>query len=121
MSAAILLIAHGSRRSEANRDLVHLADMLRPRLPGRIVEIAYLELAEPSIPAGLKRCLEQGAKEIDMLPWFLSAGSHVTEDLTRFRDEFMAAHRGVTIALHPPLGLHPLMVDILLARLGERT
>ena len=54
-----------------------------------------------------------------MLPWFLSAGSHVTEDLARFRDEFVAAHHGVSVALHPPLGLHPLMVDILLARLGE--
>ena len=120
MSAAVLLIAHGSRRPEANRDLVHLADLLRPRLPGRAVEIAYLELAEPSIPAGLKRCLESGAQEIDMLPWFLSAGSHVTDDLTRFRDEFMAAHPGVAVAVCPPLGLHPLLVDVLVARLGER-
>ncbi|OAI56986.1 hypothetical protein AYO47_08455 [Planctomyces sp. SCGC AG-212-M04] len=119
MSAAILLIAHGSRRPEANRDLVDLADMLRPRVPGKLVEIAYLELAEPSIPAALKKCVDEGARQIEMLPWFLSAGSHVTEDLTRFRDEFMAANAGVSVALHPPLGLHPLMVDILLARLAE--
>jgi sirohydrochlorin ferrochelatase len=120
MSAAILLIAHGSRRPEANRDLVQIAEMLRPRVPGKIVEIAYLELAEPSIPAGLERCRERGAREIEMLPWFLSAGSHVTDDLTRFRDEFVAAHGGVAVTLHPPLGLHPLMVDVLIARLGER-
>jgi sirohydrochlorin ferrochelatase len=119
MSAAILLIAHGSRRPEANRDLVQLAEMLRPRVPEKLVEIAYLELAEPSIPAGLKKCLDQGARQIEMLPWFLSAGSHVADDLTRFRNEFMAAHGDVSVALHPPLGLHPLMVDILLARLGE--
>jgi len=55
-----------------------------------------------------------------MLPWFLSAGSHVTDDLTRFRDEFMAAHPGVAVAVCPPLGLHPLLVDVLVARLGER-
>jgi len=120
MPAAILLIAHGSRRPEANRDLVLLADMLRPRVPGRIVEVAYLELADPSIPAALERCHELGANEIGMLPWFLSAGSHVTDDLTAFRDQFAAAHPGVAVTLHPPLGLHPLMIEILLARLGER-
>ena len=120
MSAAILLIAHGSRRPEANRDLVQLAEMLRPRVPGKIVDVAYLELAEPSIPAALDRCHQIGAREIHMLPWFLSAGSHVTDDLTAFRDEFASRHPDVAITLHPPLGLHPLMVDILLARLGER-
>ncbi len=120
MSTAVLLMAHGSRRREANDDLARLADMLRPRLPGQFVETSYLELAEPSIPAGLARCRELGAHEIHMLPWFLSAGSHVTDDLTRFRDEFAAEHPEVVVTLHPPLGLHPLMVEILLARLGER-
>ncbi|MBX7106695.1 MAG: CbiX/SirB N-terminal domain-containing protein [Gemmataceae bacterium] len=119
MSTAVLLIAHGSRRAEANADLLRLADLLRPRLPGQRVEIAYLELAEPTIPAGLEHCRAGGAREIQMLPWFLSAGSHVTDDLTQFRDEFRASHPEVSVTLHPPLGLHPLMVDILLARLGE--
>ncbi len=119
-TSAILLIAHGSRREEANRDLARLADMLRPRSSGRRVEIAYLELAAPSIPDGLARCRAEGATEIHMLPWFLSAGSHVTDDLTSFRDEFQAAHPGTSVVLHPPLGLHPLMVEILLDRLGEK-
>ncbi len=112
-------MAHGSRRPEANQDLVKLADMLRPRLPGQLVETCYLELADPSIPAGLDRCRQQGAREIHMLPWFLSAGTHVTDDLARFRDEFTERNPEVHVVLHPPLGLHPLMVDILLARLAE--
>jgi sirohydrochlorin ferrochelatase len=115
----VLLMAHGSRRPEANADLAKLAEMLRPRLPGQIVEIAYLELAEPSIPEGLERCRSLGAEVVHMLPWFLSAGSHVTEDLTRFHDEFAARHPGLAVELHPPLGLHPLMVEILLTRLRE--
>ncbi|QDT52647.1 Sirohydrochlorin cobaltochelatase [Caulifigura coniformis] len=120
MSAAILLIAHGSRRPAANQDLVQLAVMLRPKVPGKIVEVAYLELAEPTIPEGLEKCRQSGAREIDMLPWFLSAGSHVTDDLSRFRDQFASEHPGLTVTLRPPVGLHPLMTDILLARLGER-
>ncbi len=118
-NSAVLLMAHGSRRREANDDLVALAEMLRPRVPNQFVEISYLELAAPSIPESLERCFQRGATEIHMLPWFLSAGSHVTDDLTQFREEFLAAHPEARVILHKPLGLHPLMVDILLARLAE--
>lgn len=119
MTDAILLIAHGSRRPAANADLVHVANSVQERLPDRIVEIAYLELAEPSIPDGLETCRQRGAQGIAMLPYFLSAGSHVTRDLERFRQEFLDAHPELACLLCPPLGLHPLLVDVLLDRFEE--
>jgi len=119
MSSAVLLIAHGSRRREANDDLARLAEMLRSRWSRGPVEIAYLELAEPTIPQGLEACLRQGASEIRMSPYFLSEGAHVTEDLTRFRNDFASIHPEVRVILCPPLGLHPLIVEIVLQRIGE--
>ena len=121
MSSAVLLIAHGSRRREANDDLVRLATMLQSRWSRGPVEIAYLELAEPTIPQGLDACLGQGATEIRMSPYFLSEGAHVTQDLARFRDEFAGAHPEVRVVLCPPLGLHPLIVEIVLQRIDEIT
>lgn len=93
--------------------------MLRPRLPEEVIEIAYLELTEPTIPEGLDRCLASGAVRIRMLPFFLSAGAHVTRDLEEFRSEFAKEHPDLTVQLCPPLGLHPSIVDILLDRLSE--
>lgn len=119
MSTAILLIAHGSRRAEANADLVRLAEAMKTRCPNEIVEIAYLELAEPSIPQGAARCVKRGATEIRLLPYFLSAGTHIVEDLTGFRDEFADQYPEVRLQLCPPLGLHPLLIDVLLNRLNE--
>jgi len=119
MSSAVLLIAHGSRRQEANDDLVRLAALVRARLPMAIVEIAYLELAEPTIPQGLAACRDRGATDIRMLPYFLSEGAHVTTDLRAAREDFAAANRGVNVTLCPPLGLHPLLVEVVLARLNE--
>lgn len=116
---AVLLIAHGSRRKAANDDLVQLAEMVRARGVYDLVEIAYLEIAEPTIPAGGKACVAQGATRVLMAPFFLSAGSHVTEDLERYRSEMAAEHSGVRFELRPPLGLHPLLVDVVFARLGE--
>ncbi len=119
MPSAILLIAHGSRRAAANADLVQLAELVRSRRPEEIVEIAYLELAEPTIPQGAARCVARGATQVRMSPFFLSAGTHIAEDLTGFQTEFTARYPSVQFRLCPPLGLHPLLVEALLERMGE--
>ncbi|MFV0446298.1 MAG: sirohydrochlorin chelatase [Planctomycetaceae bacterium] len=119
MSAAILLIAHGSRRPEANADLVQIARQVAERRPEELVEIAYLELAAPDIPTGAAQCVARGATKVRMLPYFLSAGAHVQEDLQRFRDEFAQRFPKVTFQVCPPLGLHPKLIDVLLDRLGD--
>jgi len=116
---AALLIAHGSRRDEANRDLVDLANALRARAIYPIVEIAYLEIAEPNITAGGEKCVEQGAKRVLMLPYFLSAGAHVVEDLQRIRTELSEKFPNVRYVVCKPLSLHPLLVDIVIERLDE--
>lgn len=116
---AALLIAHGSRRATANQDLVQLAEIVRQRQLFPIVETAYLELADPTIPAGARRCVDQGATCVRMFPYFLSAGEHVSGDLKKFREEFAAAYPGVRFELCPPLGVHPLIVDIVLERLQQ--
>jgi sirohydrochlorin ferrochelatase len=114
---AALLIAHGSRRPEANADLVRLAELVRSEGGFEIVEIAYLELAEPDIPAGAAKCVERGATEVRMLPYFLSMGRHVAEDLDAYRQDFAAKYSNVKFTLCPPLGLHAKVVEVVMERL----
>jgi sirohydrochlorin ferrochelatase len=116
---AVLLIAHGSRLATANADLLQLAEQLRSRFPGCVIETAYLELTEPTIPQGAERCVTLGATRVLLLPYFLSAGTHVTEDLRRYRSQFADQWPSVRFDLCPPLGLHPLMLDIVCDRLSE--
>jgi hydrogenase expression/formation protein HypE len=61
---ALLLIAHGSRRAEANADLDHLAAAMRQRGRYPVVQVAFLELAEPGIEAGGALCVERGATDV---------------------------------------------------------
>jgi sirohydrochlorin ferrochelatase len=117
--SAALLIAHGSRRPEANRDLVDLAFAVRGRTHYPIVEIAYLEVTEPTIPQGVRRCVEQGATRVAMLPYFLSAGAHVVEDLRRIRADLAIEFPAVQLVLCQPLSLHPLLIEIVVERLKE--
>lgn len=115
----ILLIAHGSRLATANSDLDKLAEQLRSRFPNQVIETAYLELAEPTIPQGAEKCVLRGANRVLLMPYFLSAGTHVTNDLRRFQSEFATRWPSVRFDLCPPLGLHPLMLDIICERLTQ--
>lgn len=119
MTTALLLIAHGSRNPEANADLDYFAGKLRERGEYDLVQTAYLEIAEPTIAEGARRCVEQGASRVILLPYFLSPGVHAIHDLQQARTELAAAHPATRFVLVPPLGRHPLLIDIVTERARE--
>jgi sirohydrochlorin ferrochelatase len=118
VKTALLLIAHGSRQAEANADLHHVADGLRRR-GHPIVEASFLELAEPGIEEGGRRCVEQGAARVVLVPYFLSAGVHVLRDLSAARARLAERFPAVEFRLAEPLGRHPLMLDVVVDRVRE--
>jgi sirohydrochlorin ferrochelatase len=118
VSTALLLIAHGSRQAEANADLHHLAAELRGR-GWAVVEASFLELAEPDIDEGGRRCVAQGATRVVLLPYFLSAGIHVHRDLTAARERLAGRFPAVEFRLAEPLGRHPLLLDVVEERVRE--
>src|SRR5260370_17532117 len=77
VKTGLLVIAHGSRQDEANGDLHQIVAEMRRRGRYPIVEPGFLELTEPAIETAAERCVEQGARRIILLPYFLSAGVHV--------------------------------------------
>ncbi|MGQ9861527.1 MAG: sirohydrochlorin chelatase [Thiobacillaceae bacterium] len=102
----LLIIAHGSRREASNDEVRRLAGRVRELCaPGLDhVEVAFLELAEPSIPEGLARCVAQGAREIVVFPYFLAAGTHVALDIPEAISAFAHKHPDIRIRLTPHLG-----------------
>ncbi|MBN9117959.1 MAG: cobalamin biosynthesis protein CbiX [Planctomycetes bacterium] len=118
---AVLLIAHGSRRAEANADLEFVAEALRARGRYPVVCASYLELAEPNIEAGGIKCVEAGATDVILVPYFLSPGVHVAEDLTAARDALSTRFPHVRFVLAEPLGRHPMLVDVVEQRADEVT
>ena len=116
---AVLLIAHGSRQQAANEDLEEVARMIRARNAYDIIEISYLELVAPTIRQGARNCIIQGACRVLLLPYFLSAGTHVTQDLQQHCQELSDEFADASFILCPPLGLHPSIVDVVFHRLRE--
>jgi sirohydrochlorin ferrochelatase len=116
---ALLLIAHGSRHAEANADLYHVAAELRRRGPYPIVEVSFLESAEPTGDQAGGRCVQQGADRVIVVPYFLSAGVHVRRDLTALCGRLAERFPAAAIRLAQPLGRHPLLLDVVMDRVRE--
>ena len=116
---ALLLIAHGSRHAPANDDLHQLSARLAARGSYAIVEPSFLELAEPDIAAGGRRCVERGATRVLLVPYFLSAGVHLLRDLTAARDALRTRHPQVEFRLGAPLGPDPLLERLVAERIGQ--
>jgi sirohydrochlorin ferrochelatase len=83
------------------------------------VACAFLELAEPSIADGLRQAIQAGARQVTVLPYFLSAGRHVVTDIPGEVAVLRAEYPDVRITLAPYLGASAGIVE-LLAGLAEQ-
>ena len=119
MKTALMLIAHGSRNAAANDDLYALAEELHHARVYAAVEASFLELAEPTIDAAVRRCLLQNAERVILLPYLLSAGVHVRRDLQDHRDRLAQEYATVEFILAEPIGRHSLLREIVLQRAKE--
>ena len=119
MKRAILLIDHGSRRDEANALLDAVAEQVRKRTPASIVEVAHLEITEPNIAEGIDACVEKGATQIVVHPFFLGPGRHTSEDIPEQVGRAASSHPNIQIRISEPLGGHDAIIDVILDRVSD--
>lgn len=112
---ALLIVAHGSRRAESNEEIRHLAAQVAQQSGDTygFVSSAFLELAEPSIPDGIQQCIDLGADNVTVMPFFLSAGRHVVTDVPQLVREKQCEHPEVQIRMAPYLGVSSLMPQLI--------
>ncbi|MFM7271998.1 MAG: CbiX/SirB N-terminal domain-containing protein [Actinomycetes bacterium] len=115
METGLVIVDHGSRRAESNRLLEGFAREFAARGDYRIVEAAHMELAEPTIGEAFDRCVARGAERVVVCPFFLLPGNHWRRDIPELTAEAAARHPGVAFLVTAPIGLHPLMGDVLAA------
>ncbi len=111
----LLLVAHGSRLQASNDEIKLIAKKSNEATQQfNQVTCAFLELCKPSIPDGIRQCILNGAKEIVVLPCFLSAGRHVTIDIPKEVEIVKKEHPKVTIKITPYIGASKDLINLLL-------
>lgn len=113
----VIVVDHGSRRAASNEMLEELTrSSISERLEYDIVEPAHMELAEPSISTAFDRCVDRGATMVVIQPYFLLPGKHWNQDIPELAAEAAGRHPGVSYLVAAPFGVHPLMADVVSAR-----
>lgn len=115
---AVLLVGAGTSDPDANGDLCKAARLLWERRSFPLVEVAWVSLAEPTVPQAIERCLKLGARRIAVVPYFLNTGvllSRIESHLRPIRER----HANVPMRLAAHMGLHPRLIDLLERRTRE--
>jgi sirohydrochlorin ferrochelatase len=119
MNTAILMMAHGSRISEANDAAHEIAALVKKMTLFDIVEVSFREQHLPNIQQGVDACVAQGAQRILLVPYFLYMGAHVLEDLPEELAQAKERHPGVEMVLGKHLGVHSKLAEIVVERIAE--
>ena len=102
----LLLVAHGSRKDLANQEIRELAARIEQHGTNgyQAVVPAFLEFAQPDIGEGVDYCASLGAKNITVVPYFLSAGNHVNRDVPEQLQTARLRHPAINLQLTQHFG-----------------
>ena len=104
MSSAIVLFAHGARDPRWAEPFQRLKTLVASRHPDGRVELAFLELMQPSLAEAIEALMKEGCEEIRIVPAFMAQGSHLRQDLPRMVGELQSRHPGLVLEITPALG-----------------
>ncbi|MEK7279150.1 MAG: precorrin-8X methylmutase [Nitrospirota bacterium] len=108
-----LVIAHGSRKKEANEQVFTLVKKLRDYFQSDMFEAGFMELATPSIKEGIETLIKKGMDELIVSPFFLLTGMHYSIDVPALLKEAIAeTGREIKLKMLEPLGMHPDIFDL---------
>ncbi len=104
MKKSLLIISHGSRRTASNKEVFALTAHIQELSAELSVECAFLEITEPTVQQKIDELADAGVTDIQIFPYFLAAGSHVTVDIPREIKLAQAKHPELTFSQLSHLG-----------------
>ena len=121
IQTAVILFAHGSSVEGANRGVHELAQRVEAAGPYRYVRAAFLGLAQPDLARAITEAVTSGARRIIVIPYFLTMGVHLREDLPGLVAAEKRKHPQAEIQVGKSLENHPEMASLILGRILEAT
>ncbi|HEX2834189.1 MAG TPA: CbiX/SirB N-terminal domain-containing protein [Thermoanaerobaculia bacterium] len=110
---ALLIMAHGSPRPEANEDILKIGAVIRARGLYDFVHVCYLDCNEPDIATGVDQCIEAGAIDVVAVPYFLHSGKHFLRDIPNILMSAARKHPMARITMGDYVGHMPELAEVL--------
>jgi len=100
---ALILFGHGARDSRWREPFDRLASLWKSQNPDVRVELAFLELMQPSLEEAISSLVLVGATEVVVVPVFFGQGGHLRNDfpvlLSNCQEKFPAIKLSATTAV----------------------
>jgi sirohydrochlorin cobaltochelatase len=118
-TSRLILLAHGSRDPRWQDTFLRLLSLAREQFGNDSLALAYMEMCSPSLLDVAEQAYRDGIRKLAVLPLFMSAGGHVSQDIPRLADQAMMAFEGLEISILPPVGEHPAVMEAFLSVMRE--
>jgi cobalt/nickel transport system ATP-binding protein len=116
--AAVVLVGRGSSDPDASSDLYKVGRLLADGRGLPVVEPAFVQVAQPDVPAALERCRLLGFRTIILAPFLLFTG-RLLPRVYREAAEWAAAHPEVDVRGAAHLGPDRRLARLVLERYRE--
>jgi sirohydrochlorin cobaltochelatase len=101
---AIVLFGHGARDARWREPFDRLAALWRAQQPDIHVELAFLELMQPSLAEAIASLVSSGASKIVVVPVFFGQGGHLRNDFPVLLDACKQQFPNIALSATPAVG-----------------
>ena len=110
MKRGFLLIDRGSHEEEVKEELQYICEKVKLRGNYYFSDYCFLEVVQPYIEDGIKKCLSQNIDALTIIPYFLYPGRKVKAAVnTAVR---LQSQTGVKFTISKPMTLHKSLIKI---------
>jgi sirohydrochlorin cobaltochelatase len=111
MNTGLVLFAHGSRDPQWAEPFREIQRRVRSDKPDLAVELAFLEMMQPSLPDVVNRLVGSGTTRIVIAPLFMAQGAHLKRDLRKLITDLQKNHAQIDFSLLPAVGETRTIID----------
>jgi sirohydrochlorin cobaltochelatase len=112
---AIILFGHGARDARWREPFDRLAELWRTQHTSTPVELAFLEIMQPSLEDAVGSLVNTGATHITVVPVFFGQGGHLRNDfpvlLASCQEKFPVTKLSATPAVGEDLAVLQAIID----------
>jgi len=101
---AIILFGHGARDVRWREPFDRLASMWKMQHPNTAVELAFLELMQPSLEQAVASLSATGATEVVVVPVFFGQGGHLRNDFPVLLEACQKQFPAINLSAQPAVG-----------------
>ncbi len=116
---SLILVAHGSRRSQSNTEFEQLVKIITPKLSSKYdyIQHCFLEIAKPSLKDSIQKSLDLDILDITVFPYFLNNGKHISQDIPKIVSSFRKSYPECSITVTDYVGKLPNIPNLIIDKL----